>query len=86
MINPDGIRKDPATGKWRVFFGGEWLYTCDTYEQADDLLRDCYCYHDEDEYDYEEPDYEEEDERDYNEDYYGDPERDMMFYELEDKR
>ena len=43
MINPDGIVKDEYTGKWNVYFGGEWLFTCNTYEQADDLLRDCYC-------------------------------------------
>lgn len=50
MINPDGIYRDPATGKWRVNFGGEWLATFDDYEQADDFLRGCYCPADEDYY------------------------------------
>lgn len=54
MINANGVYKDDQTGKWRVYFGGEWLFTADTYEEADDLLARCYCADDED--DYEEPD------------------------------
>lgn len=48
MINADGIYKDERTGKWKVYFGGEWLYTVDTYEEADDLLTECYLPDDED--------------------------------------
>lgn len=38
MINADGIFKDEKTGKFRVYFGGEWIYTARTYDEADYIL------------------------------------------------
>lgn len=38
MINADGIFKDEKTGKFIVYFGGEWIYTATTYEEADYIL------------------------------------------------
>ena len=38
MINADGIYKDEKTGKWNVYFGGEWIYTANTYDEADYVL------------------------------------------------
>jgi len=38
MINADGVYKDKESGKFRVYHNGEWIYTADTFEEADFIL------------------------------------------------
>lgn len=35
------VLKDERTGRWAVWYNGEWYYTADTYEEADRVLQDC---------------------------------------------
>lgn len=55
----EGIYLNREKGTFEVWFGGEWVYTAKTFDEADSVLSDYYCNTEEtDDYEWEPEDFE----------------------------